>query len=504
MRAAHSCLGLLAALVLSSLPAPAAAQPIGSEFQVNTYTTGNQRFSSVAADADGDFVVVWESAGQDGSSYGIVGQRYDTTGAAIGAEFRVNSYTTSNQLDPSVASDASGNFVVVWHSVPGQDGDGAGVFGQRYDSEGVPLGTEFLVNSFTTGQEFHPSVASDASGNFVVVWRNYSVGNGGIFGQRYDSEGVAQGGEFRVAAGNDTAYPSVASTANGNFVVVWVEYFSGGFGTRGQRYDSQGVPQGNQFVVSSDDLQYDPKVASDASGNFVVVVQSISFPNGTFEIFGNRFDSQGVPLGGFVVNSYTTGHQSGPSVASDASGNFLVVWASPGQDGSGDAVFGKRYDSEGTVQGEEFQINSFTTASQALPSAAVTDTNRFVVTWQSFGQDGNNNGIFGKRLNVGTGTITVVSPNTNVKWRIGALQRIQWTHNLGGDQTFRIEPDRNDDGNYEDLIAADAPADSATRGHFAWTVTGPASGMARMRVSWADDPGVSDSSDVTFQIRPVP
>ena len=48
-----------------------------------------------------------------------------------GAEFPVNSYTTSDQGIPAVASDASGNFVVAWSSY-GQDGSGIGVFGQRY------------------------------------------------------------------------------------------------------------------------------------------------------------------------------------------------------------------------------------------------------------------------------------------------------------------------------------------------------------------------------------
>jgi hypothetical protein len=90
-----------------------------------------------------------------------------------------------------------------------------------------------------------------------------------------------------------------------------------------------------------------------------------------------------------------------------------------------------------------------------------------------------------------------------VKWRIGSVQKIQWTHTLALDATFRIELDRDDDGDYEELIAAAAPVDNAPKGSFLWTVTGPPSGTARIRVSWADDPGVSDASDVTFQIRPA-
>ena len=55
----------------------------------------------------------------------------------------------------------------------------------------------------------------------------------------------------------------------------------------------------------------------------------------------------------------------------------------------------------------------------------------------------------------------------------------------------------------EELIADAAPVDNATKGSFAWTVTGPRSGTARVRVAWTDDLSVSDASDVTFQIRPV-
>jgi hypothetical protein len=117
------------------------AQPVGSEFQVNTYTTRNQQAPSVAADASGNFVVVWQSDGQDGSGSGVFGQRYDSAGRALGSEFRVNSFTTENQADPSVAADASGGFVVVWGH------DGIQIFGQPYDSAGDPLGSEFQVRA---------------------------------------------------------------------------------------------------------------------------------------------------------------------------------------------------------------------------------------------------------------------------------------------------------------------------------------------------------------------
>ena len=71
--------------------------PRTGEFRVNTYTTDNQVDASVAMDAAGDFVVAWQSYGQDGSGYGIYAQRYNAAGVAQGSEFQVNTYTTGNQ-----------------------------------------------------------------------------------------------------------------------------------------------------------------------------------------------------------------------------------------------------------------------------------------------------------------------------------------------------------------------------------------------------------------------
>ena len=76
---------------------------------------------------------MWEGYfGQDGNQGGIFGQRYGSTGSPLGAEFRINSYTTHAQGMPSVSADAAGNFVVVWNSYK-QDGSGWGIFAQRFN-----------------------------------------------------------------------------------------------------------------------------------------------------------------------------------------------------------------------------------------------------------------------------------------------------------------------------------------------------------------------------------
>ena len=82
---------LLLALLLSiTCPAAWAQDPAGAEFQVNSYTTGYQGFPAVASDENGNFVVAW-SSGQDGSGFGVFGQRFSAAGLPQGGEFQVNS-----------------------------------------------------------------------------------------------------------------------------------------------------------------------------------------------------------------------------------------------------------------------------------------------------------------------------------------------------------------------------------------------------------------------------
>ena len=62
----------------------------------------------------------------------LFGQRYASSGSPLGPEFQINTYVTNHQGAPTVAADGTGKFVVVWNSLL-QDGSDFGVFGQRYN-----------------------------------------------------------------------------------------------------------------------------------------------------------------------------------------------------------------------------------------------------------------------------------------------------------------------------------------------------------------------------------
>jgi hypothetical protein len=405
-----------AVALVMTVPASVAAQPAaGAEFQVNVHTTSYQEWAAVASDADGDFVVVWSSDNQEGGfSVGVFGRRYSSAGVAQGGDFQVNTYTTNDQTFAAVDMDADGDFVVAWGS-DGQDGSDDAVIGRRYNSAGVAQGGEFQVNTYTTAFQGSPAVATDTNGNFVVVWTSqFQDGSAGVFGRLYNSAGAAQSGEFQVNTytSGDQQAPAVDMDADGDFVVVWqsgsigVSQDGSRTGVFGRRFNSAGVAQGSEFQANTytTDYQWVPAVAMDADGDFVVMWSSTPVFNtgqdgSSVGVFARRYSSAGVAQGGeFQVNTYTTGAQGGYALATDSDGDFVVAWSSYGQDGSYGGIFAQRYDSAGVAQGGEFQVNTYTTDYQRYPAMAMDAGGDFVVVWQSYGQDGSYDGIFGQRF----------------------------------------------------------------------------------------------------------
>ena len=87
-----------------------------------------------------------------------------------GSEFRVNSSTADAQTYPAVAMNAAGNSVVAWESR--HEGQIA-IFGQVYDSQGVPRTGQFRISEWSVDERVQPSVGMDAAGNFVVAWQGW-------------------------------------------------------------------------------------------------------------------------------------------------------------------------------------------------------------------------------------------------------------------------------------------------------------------------------------------
>jgi hypothetical protein len=386
------------------------------EFQVNTWTTGDQMHPSITSLSNGGFVVVWDSLEQDGSYYGVYGQRFDSNGNKVGSEFQVNTWTTDYQWYPSITSLPNGGFVVVWTSgcdpdrgircsATEQDASKFGVYGQRFDSNGNKVGSEFQVNTWTTWSQEYPSVTSLSNGGFVVVWQSYGQDGSdyGVYGQRFDSNGNKVGSEFQVNTWTVgyQEYPSITSLSYGGFGVVWQSIAQDGswYGVYGQRFDSNGNKVGSEFQVNTwtTNNQWFPSITSLPNGGFVVVWQSYGQDGSDYGVYGQRFDSNGNKLGSeFQANTWTTNGQGTPSITSLSNGGFVVVWESWEQNGSLWDVYGQKFDSNGNKVGSEFQVNTWTTDYQWYPSITSLSNGGFVVVWESDGQDGSGYGVYGR------------------------------------------------------------------------------------------------------------
>ncbi|MGE5505925.1 MAG: calcium-binding protein, partial [Actinomycetota bacterium] len=230
-------------------------QMAGSEFRVNTFVNGDQTRQAVTALTGGGFVVAWESSTQDGSGYGVYSQCYSSSGQAIGGEIQLDTVAASDQLTVRLAALGDGGYVAVWLSML-QDGSSYGIFARRFSSAGVPAGNEFRVNTYTASDQNNPVVTKLADGGFVVAWTSYgqdAANTLGIYGQRYSVTGAAVGGEFRVntTTASDQYQPALTALTDGGFVVTWTSPDAGGMGVYAQRYSSTSAAVGSETRINT-------------------------------------------------------------------------------------------------------------------------------------------------------------------------------------------------------------------------------------------------------------
>lgn len=372
----------------------------GSEFQVNDELQKDQILPDVAMDADGDAVIVWQAEGQQSSGSDVFGRRMDSNGNLLddldeefGGDFQVNVTTTRPQRLPSVAMDADGNFLVGWQSQH-QDGFSWGIYGREYAANGDTLQTEFAINERVEGPQTKPGIAMNASGQALVAWLgNDSTHHPAVLGHRYlvpnTEPDLSVGGELTLLnyAGIEETPPAAAMNAHRESVVAWTSYAEdgSGLGVFAQMFDDHGVPLGDRFAVNDVTLgnQLAPTVARAPSGEFVIAWESEGQDGDGYGIFAQRYAADGAPVGSvFQVNSITEGDQTRAAAAMAPDGSFVITWQSVSEDGSLD-VMARRYTADGDAEDVEFRVNHFTGLDQKDPAIAMNASGQYVIAWVS-------------------------------------------------------------------------------------------------------------------------
>ena len=408
-RAASFISGTLAAFSLAA-GAWAAPVPQAGAFRINSCVDCRQRIPAVAGSAAG-FLTVWEGSTAT-DTRGTVGRFFTSAGAPKAVDFLVNKEVDPDQYDADVAADAQGNYVVVWSAVANGNSE---ILAQRYKATGEAIGTAIKVNTDAAGTpsipfDFKPAVATTKDGGFVVVWMSLlpatSTFQGtppSVYVRRFSNAGAPLWNQAKVSTGLvGGTRPDVCVDTNSQPVAVWTNvdgyrpFEPNKEGVSARRVSAAGAPQGREIVVAKPlSRSVEAAVSCGKGATFVVVWHTEQAPaTDQFDIVGQRFTRAARPTGAvFRVNSTATLDQKAPDISHDATGAFVVVW----QSGSGQqGIYGRRFQATGAADGTDFEVLRETVdpTQRSQPSIAhVTPAGNFVVVWQN-----GNLGIYGRRF----------------------------------------------------------------------------------------------------------
>ena len=366
------------------------------EFRINTTTSSYQINPDIAVLSNGGFVVTWNGyiVTTEESGFDVAAQIYDGNGNVTLGEFKVNSYSNNGgQINPSVVVLDDDSFITTWQS------SYKGIIAKRYDIDGQAVfGTEFKV-SYLTNSDF-PDIIKLSGGGFIVAYAYHApYGDDSIRFQRYDENGDAVGGEVVVDLFNNSEnYKiNIVTLENQNFVISWMD----GATVKAKIYDTSGNVISDTFSIDYTGVyqSYDSQnqsIAATLDGGFIAVWNSLD--ENDRGIFAQRYNETGSATGEvFQVNTYTISRQEQPSVISIKNGGFVVAWQSNSQNGGDYDILAQRYDASGNVVGGEFQVNTYDTGAQTNLKISETLDGGFIIAWQSEHQDGSSYGIYAQR-----------------------------------------------------------------------------------------------------------
>ncbi len=329
-----------------------------------------------------------------------------------GTEIRVNSYTAGQQSNLRITTLSGGGWIVTWMS-EGQDGSSWGVYQQAYNADGSALGGEVRINSYVAGNQQGQQITALADGGWVVTW--VSVGQDGmgwdsqpdhsVYQQAYNANGSARGGEVRVHAywGVDETRQQITALADGGWVVTWDSWGDGyQFGVSQQAFNANGSARGDQVRLNSytNGNQYGVKIAALSGGGWVVSWQSEGQDGSGNGIYQRVYNADGSARGDEVrVNSYVTGNQFDPRVTALSDGGWVVTWGSDGQDGSGWGGYQQAYNADGSARGGEVRVNSHVEDDQYVSQVMALADGGWVVLWVPVDAAGNGHGVYQQAYN---------------------------------------------------------------------------------------------------------
>ena len=376
-----------------------AAQPTAISDEIQVSVNSDMRFflPRAAVSETGDHVVAWTSNSPP-EGLGVFARFYDDSGEPLSDELRVLPDNGEPMESPDVVMTSSNEALILWRSRSGSSHLEGDLFGQRFSTDGSPVGSRFLINQ-TKIRKHSPWVApggriasSDADG-FVVVWGSRTdpsePDSAVILARFFDADGQPVTDEFIVPEETSgiQVSASVDRMPDGTFVVSWMrleEDFGSGFGSLkvfARSFDAEGMPLSGDLLVRSLDQSsaiLPAEVAFRSNGSFTLVWSDFA---GARVVEARSFDLAGNPIGDpFQVNSFLSGGLY-PALDYDDRDNLLVSWRGFGVNQS-EAILVRQFNPSGEALGPEEVVTTTTTGFKRYSHLVSRGDGRFLVAWQ--------------------------------------------------------------------------------------------------------------------------
>ncbi|MDB6125898.1 MAG: hypothetical protein JWQ71_4891 [Pedosphaera sp.] len=352
---------------------------------------GDQTHPRLSLSSSGGFLV-WDDNITDGSGLGISAVKLDSSFSPSLGVFRVNQQGTNDQEKPNLALLSNGGAAFVWQG--GKQGF-QHIYARFLSSSNTWVTGDVQVNTSATKYQVNPSIAALTNGNVVVTWSSYNQEGAnslqGVYAQILSPSGQKVGSEFMVNqfTSFNQRTPAVTGFMNGNFLVTWVseqQRFENSVDIYARLYSGSGAPLGNEFLVNtSTNVCANPAAASAIDGTFIITwsEKDVIVQNNSWDISARQFSSTGTGGVAKYVNTQRYGDQFAPQISVRGT-DYMVIWTSMGQDGSREGVYGQFLTGNGSFSGTEFRVNTTTASQQFHPAIASDNAGRFVVAWSGF------------------------------------------------------------------------------------------------------------------------
>jgi Ca2+-binding RTX toxin-like protein len=258
------------------------------------------------------------------------------------------------------------------------------------------LGSDFLINSTTGGEQDHSTQTVLSDGRVLVTWMSSEAGDDGstsvdIRGRILGLDGTPTGSDFLIdpTAPGDQRYPTVTALPDGRAFVAWQSPTPGNDGDdiRGRIINTDGSASAPDFIVNSftDGSQLGPVATVLADGHILVtwdnaydpVPNRFSYP---LDVEGRVLNTGGTPASPeFTVNTTVYGNQSGPDPVALPDGRAFVTWTSYNPDGGLTDTYARFLNADGTANSPDFVLQP----NQGGVGVTALADGRMLLTWAS-------------------------------------------------------------------------------------------------------------------------